>query len=92
MEPGTVIAIHRHWTKDESFAVLRGKVRLTTFHDDGSVIESVVLCPEEGRYGVNIPKGEWHTLESLESGSVVFECKEGPFVPHEVEGVMERRG
>lgn len=25
---------------------------------------------------------------SLESGSVIFECKEGPFVPHEVEGVM----
>ena len=92
VEPGTVIAIHRHPTKDESFVMLRGKVRLTTFHDDGSVIESVVLCPEEGRYGVNIPKGVWHTLDSLESGSVVFECTEGPFVPHEVEGVMERRG
>ena len=86
--PGAVIPIHRHPTKDESFVVLRGKVRLTTYHDDGSVLESVVLCPEEGRYGVNIPKGVWHTLESLESGSVVFECKEGPFVEHEVEGVM----
>ena len=88
MEPGTVIPIHRHPTKDESFVVLRGKVRLSTYNDDGCVLESVVLCPEEGRYGVNILKGEWHTLESLESGSVVFECKEGPFVEHEVEGVM----
>ena len=33
-----------------------------------SVIESVVLCAEEGRYGVDIPKGVWHTLESLERG------------------------
>lgn len=87
MEPGTVIPIHRHPTKDESFVVLRGKVRLLTYNDDGCVLESVVLCPEEGRYGVNIPKGVWHTLESLESGSVVFECKEGPYVEHEVERV-----
>ena len=90
VEPGTVIPIHRHPTKDESFVVLRGKVRCTTYKDDGSVIESVVLCVEEGRYGVDIPKGVWHTLESLASGSVVFECKEGPFVPHEVEGVLEK--
>lgn len=87
--PGTVIPIHRHPTKDESFVVLRGKVRCTTYKDDGSVIESVVLCVEEGRYGVDIPKGVWHTLESLASGSVVFECKEGPFVAHEVEGVLK---
>lgn len=88
VEPGTVVPIHKHPTKDESFVVLRGKVRATTYNDDGTVIESVVLCHEEGLYGVDIPKGVWHTLESLESGSVVFECKEGPFVEHEVEGVM----
>ncbi len=88
VEPGTVIPIHRHPTKDESFVVLRGKVRLSTYNDDGCVLESVVLCPEEGRYGANVPKGVWHTLESHKSGSVVFECKEGPFVEHEVEGVM----
>ena len=27
-------------------------------------------------------------LESLEAGSVVFECEEGPFVEHEVEGIL----
>lgn len=89
VEPGTEIPIHRHPTKDESFVVLRGKVRSTTYNDDGSVLESVVLCASEGRYGVDIPKGVWHKLESLESGSVVFECKEGPFVEHEEEGILE---
>ncbi len=69
--------------------ILRGKVRSTTYNDYGSMIESVVLSLEEGRYGVDIPKGVWHKLESLESGSVVFECKEGPFVPHEVDGILE---
>ena len=66
VEPGTKVEIHRHPTKDESFVILRGKVRVTTHRDDGSIIEDVVLCAEEGRYGVNIPKGVWHNLEYLE--------------------------
>lgn len=89
VEPGSDIPIHRHPDKDESFVVLRGKVRSTTYKDDGTVIESVVLSQEDGLYGVDIPKGVWHKLESLESGSVVFECKEGPFVPHEVDGILD---
>ena len=88
MEPGTKVEIHRHPTKDESFVLLRGRVRVNTYNDDGTVIESVVLCPEEGLYGVDIPKNVWHNVECLESGSIFFECKEGPFVPHEVEGVL----
>lgn len=89
VEPGTVVPIHRHPTKDESFVILRGKVRVTTHNDDGSIIEDVVLSQESGNYGVDIPKNVWHKLESLESGSVIFECKEGPFVEHEVEGVLD---
>ena len=92
LEPGTKVEIHRHPTKDESFVLLRGRVRVNTYNDDGPVIESVVLCPEEGLYGVDIPKNVWHNVECLESGSVFFECKEGPFVPHEVEGVMTVKG
>ena len=87
--PGTVVPIHRHPTKDESFIILRGKVRVTTHNDDGTVIESVILCPEEGLYGVDIPKGVWHNVECMESGSVFFECKEGPVVEHEVEGILQ---
>jgi cupin fold WbuC family metalloprotein len=89
VELGTVVPIHRHSTKDESFVILRGKVRVTTHNDDGSIIEEVVLSQESGNYGVDIPKNVWHKLESLESGSVIFECKEGPFVPHEEEGILE---
>lgn len=84
-----MIPINRHPDKDEPFVILRGKVRSTTYNDDGSVIESVVLCAEDGIYGVDIPKNVWHKLESLEPGSVIFECKEGPFVPHEVEGILK---
>ena len=89
VEPGTVVPIHKHPTKDESFVILRGKVRVTTHNDDGSIIEDVVLSQESGNYGVDIPKNVWHKLESLEPGSVIFECKEGPFVPHEIDGILE---
>lgn len=89
VEPGTKVEIHRHPTKDESFVILRGKVRVTTHRDDGSIIEDIVLCPEEGKYGVNISKGVWHTIEVIEPNSVIFECKEGPFIPHEQDGILE---
>ena len=89
VESGTMVPIHKHPTKDESFVILRGKVRVTTHNDDGSIIEDVVLSQESGNYGVDIPKNVWHKLESLESGSVIFECKEGPFVEHEEEGMLE---
>ena len=68
VEPGTVVPIHRHPTKDESFVILRGKVRVTTHNDDGSIIEDVVLRCERGNYGVDIPKNVWLMVESLELG------------------------
>lgn len=88
LEPGTEVPIHHHPDKDETFVILRGKIRVTTYNDDGSVIDSVVLCQDEGIFGVDIPKNVWHTLEALEPNSCIFECKQGPFVPHEVEGIL----
>jgi len=89
VELGTEVPIHKHPTKDETFVLLRGRVRVTTHNDDGSIIDDIVLCPEDGNYGVNIPNGVWHKIESLATGSCFFECKEGPFVPHEEEGILE---
>ena len=71
LEVGARVPIHRHPTKDESFVILRGKVRVTTHNDDVSIIEDVVLSQESGGYGVDISKGVWHMVEALELGSVV---------------------
>ena len=88
VEPGANIPIHRHPEKEESFVVLRGRIRVITYNDDGTIIENIVLNPSEGRYGVNVGKNVWHTVEALEPSSVIFECKEGPYVPHEEEGIL----
>ena len=89
LELGTEVPIHKHPTKDETFVLLRGRVVVYTYNDDGSILEGIELNPNEGKYGVNIPKGVWHNIESLEPDSVFFECKEGPFVPHDQEGLLE---
>ena len=91
LEPGTVVPIHHHPTKDETFILLRGKVRVSTYNDDGTIRDSIVLSYEDGHYGVDIPKNVWHTLECIES-AVIFEVKEGPFVPHEEEGILDVKG
>ena len=43
-------------------------------------VERHLLCPAEGKYGIQIPKGAWHTIRVLEP-SVIFEAKDGAFRP-----------
>ncbi|MDR0699737.1 MAG: WbuC family cupin fold metalloprotein [Tannerella sp.] len=83
MEPGTYLRPHRHKNpdKNEIFLLLRGKAALFLFDDNGYITEIVTLDPSNGIYGGEIPSGVWHTLLILESGSVVYEIKQGPFVP-----------
>ncbi|MBR1499062.1 MAG: WbuC family cupin fold metalloprotein [Bacteroidaceae bacterium] len=88
LEPGTQIPVHHHPTKAETIVLLKGKVRVTTYNDDGEVLESYVISRENGTYGADIPKNVWHGLECLEP-SVLLECKEGPFVEHEADGILE---
>lgn len=89
MEMGTQVAVHHHITKDETLVVLRGKVRVLIYNDEGEITKNEVIDPKEGRFGVDIPKNTWHTVECMEPGTVVFEVKEGPFVPHEIDGILE---
>lgn len=62
---------------------------MTTHGDDGAVIGDVVLSRESGGYGVDVSGGVWCMVEALVLGCVVFECKEGAFVGHEVEGILD---
>ena len=82
LEPWTYIRPHKHVTKEESFVLLRGTVLAVVFNDDGSIRDHFVLNSAAGNLGVEFEENAFHMLTSLESGSVVYEIKEGPFVPH----------
>lgn len=43
-----------------------------------SEFKRVRLCPKEGRYGVQIPIGIWHSVEVYEP-STIFEAKDGAY-------------
>ena len=83
MEPGTYLRPHRHKNpdKNEVFLILRGSAALFLFDDNGNITEQIILNPKAGVYGGEIPCDVWHTLLVLESGSVIYEIKQGPFVP-----------
>ena len=81
LEPGTVLPIHRHQNTDETYILIRGKIEVIFYDDDKNVIDRSIMCQEDGNFGVHIPKVTWHTIEIMESGSVIFEVKEGPYQP-----------
>ena len=54
----------------------------------GSVVDTVELTPCCPVVALNIPIGQWHTVRSLESGTVILEVKDGPYVPQAEEDVM----
>jgi len=82
LEPWTYIRPHKHTTKEESFVLLRGKVLAVVFNADGTIRDYTVMCLSTGILGVEFEENSFHMLTSLESGSVVYEIKEGPFIPH----------
>ena len=41
-------------------------------------VQRIHLCPAEEKYGCQIPKGAWHTVEVIEP-SVIFEAKDGAY-------------
>lgn len=83
IEPGSYIRPHRHLSppKPETFVALRGRMVLVTFEEDGTIAESVPFGPGLETVGIDIPAGVWHTIVSLESGSIFFETKPGPYHP-----------
>ena len=82
IEPESVVPIHRHQKSSETVVCLRGRV-VEEYYDELERIctEAIELSPNGPVVALNIPAGQWHTLRSLESGSVILEVKDGKFEP-----------
>ena len=89
VEPGTILPIHRHRGSIETIIVLRGKVVQHYYDDNGNKTASYELAPNSAQVGMSVPIGQWHALESLEEGSVIFECKDGAYQPLSAEDILE---
>jgi len=83
IEPESVVPIHRHRKGSETVVCLRGRVVEEYYDEERICTERIELSPNGSVVALNIPAGQWHTLRSLESGSVILEVKDGKFAPLE---------
>ncbi len=86
VEPGTVLPIHRHRDTSETVVCVRGRCEEYFFDASGIRIAVVDLVP--GGNILNIPAGAWHSLRSLETGTVVLECKDGAWEAVKEEDIL----
>ena len=82
IEPGSVVPIHRHQKSSETVVCLRGRL-VEEFYDELEriCIERIELSPNGPVVALNIPAGQWHTVQALESGTVILEMKDGKYEP-----------
>ena len=89
IEPGSVVPIHRHRTTSEVVVMLRGRAVQYLYDEQGRETDAVLLAAGAldgdgvpgAVPGMTISKGQWHKLVALESGTVIFEAKDGPYEP-----------
>lgn len=90
VEPGTVLPIHRHKGSTETITCLRGKCVQYLYDNDGNQINAIHLAPNSNIVAMSVEVGQWHKLESLESGTVILECKDGKYEPLTDEDIFKK--
>jgi cupin fold WbuC family metalloprotein len=82
IETESYIRPHRHLdpAKDESMVMVRGRMGVLVFDEAGNLLNQVIIGAACAAIAVDIPHGQFHTVVSLESGTVFFESKAGPYL------------
>ena len=88
LEPGTELPIHRHLDTSESVAMLRGKAVWIYYDDHGQVTGRYLIEAGGENPGIVVSMGQWHSLECLESGTVILESKDGAYKPLTEEEIL----
>ncbi len=85
IQPYSYIRPHRHINPDktEVFIILSGRAVVVEFDDNGNILDYFILDIAKKHYGVELSKRSWHTIIALEEDTVVYEIKEGPYIPLE---------
>lgn len=88
LEPGTIMPIHRHRTSSETVTCVRGHFVEHFYDENGTVTDTFDMVP--GGLVINVPKGQWHNLESMESGTILLEAKNGKWEPLGEEDILKK--
>jgi cupin fold WbuC family metalloprotein len=81
IEPGTVMPIHRHHGSSETCVCVRGHFEEYFYDSEGRLTDTIDMVP--GGTVLNIEADQWHSLKSLESGTILLEAKDGAYRPLE---------
>jgi cupin fold WbuC family metalloprotein len=86
LQPGTYVRPHRHCRPDpgagfECFLVLQGAIGLLLLDEQGRVLGQERLDAAGPLRGIELAQGIFHTLVALQPDTVMFELKQGPYVP-----------
>lgn len=88
VEPGTQIPIHRHRDSAETVIIVRGRLIERFYNDEGNITDEIIMEVGGECSVLQIPKGQWHSIEVLESGTVIFEAKDKAYIPLGIEDLM----
>lgn len=86
IDPGTILPIHRHLDSSVTIVCIRGHFEEYLYDDSGKLVETIDMLP--GGNVINLPKGQWHSLNSLESGMVLLEAQDGRWEPLKGEDLL----
>ena len=86
LQPGTYVRPHRHGRNGsgkgfECFLVLQGAIGLLLFNAEGEIQQQLHLNANGPTHGIEVAEDQFHTLVALETDSVIFELKQGPYQP-----------
>ncbi|MBQ0089656.1 MAG: WbuC family cupin fold metalloprotein [Prevotellaceae bacterium] len=91
--PGTFVPIHRHPATSETVVCLEGACIERYYDNEGNETEKFVLSAGSDLIGLQIPAGQFHSLEvpaDWKGKAVIIEFKAGKFEPAKKEDVIEK--
>ena len=88
LELGTVVPIHRHCDTSETVIVIRGSLREFFYNDRGEIVGEFLLKTGSSCVALQIPVGQWHGIEVLEPGTIIFEGEDGSYCPLSEEDIL----
>lgn len=93
IEPRTVIPIHRHTMTSEDVIIIRGRAEEVFYNNEGNETGRWLLVPAgmepNSIPAIHVPIGQYHTCQSLESGTVIVEFKNTKYDPLTTEDFLK---